>query len=111
MLHRLDKAFPVHSAERCKVVFRDDFFGQGYARSTPAADRAIAYADDKLGLLLDTTYSGKAMAALLHDAAAGALTGQTTVFWNTHNSRVLPVNAARPADVSALPAEFLRYYD
>jgi D-cysteine desulfhydrase len=111
MLHRLDGTIPADLASRCNVVFRDEFFGEGYARSTPAADLAIAYARERLDLLLDTTYAGKAMAALLHDAAAGSLAGQTVVFWNTHNSRVLPVSATRPVDVSALPEEFLRYYD
>ena len=111
MLQRLDNAVPADIDRRCKLVFRDEFFGDGYARSTPAADRAIAYAREQLDLLLDTTYTGKAMAALLHDAAAGFLKRRKVVFWNTHNSRILPVTAARPANESALPDEFLRYYD
>lgn len=111
MLHRLDSTVPADINRRCNVIFRDEFFGDGYARSTPAADRAIRYARDELDLLLDSTYTGKAMAALMHDAAAGFLKRRKVVFWNTHNSRILPVSAARPADLSALPDEFLRYYD
>ena len=59
---------------------------------------------------LDTTYSGKAMAAMLHDLALPELAGKHLLFWNTHNSRVLPVSAAQPDATSALPDEFLRYY-
>ena len=39
---------------------------------------------------LETTYTGKALAALRADAAAGRLAGKTVVFWNTYNSRPLP---------------------
>lgn len=108
---RLDQRLPHDIADRCNIVFRDDFFGAGYAQTTPETDRAIATAREQLGLSLDTTYSGKAMAALLDDLANGALAGRTALFWNTHNSRVLPVSAARPKNVAALPEEFLRYYD
>lgn len=111
MMLRLDPRVPDGIADRCNIVFRDEFFGEGYAKTTPATDRAIATAHEQMGLSLDTTYSGKAMAALLDDLANGALAGRTALFWNTHNSRVLPVSAARPANVAALPEEFLRYYD
>ena len=50
------------------------------------------------------------MAALLHDAAQPELGGKTMLFWNTYNSRALPVTAEAPDDVSQLPDEFLRYY-
>lgn len=111
MMNRLDSSVPAAAAAECRIRFRDEFFGAGYARSTPQTDAAIRYASEQLGLALDTTYSGKAMAALLHDLSTGALASRDALFWNTHNSRVLPVSAARPADISALPEEFLRYYD
>jgi len=111
MLNRLDSTIPADIASRCRIIFRDEFFGDGYARSTPQTDVAIRYAREQLALVLDTTYSGKAMAALLHDIATGALAGRQALFWNTHNSRILPVSPRRPADVTALPDEFLRYYD
>jgi D-cysteine desulfhydrase len=109
-LRRLDSRVPADIDRRCKNVFRDEFFGAGYAQSTPHADEAIAYAGEQLDLVLDTTYTGKAMAALLSDVTTGTLAGQLPLFWNTHNSRILPVSTQPPADVSALPEEFLRYY-
>jgi len=111
MMRRLDNSIPDSITERCHIVFRDEFFGDGYAKTTPATDRAIAVAHEQLGLLLDTTYSGKAMAALLDDLTKGELADRKALFWNTHNSRVLPVSAERPTNVAALPDEFLRYYD
>ena len=81
------------------------------ARSNSATDRAIEIARDELHLALDTTYSGKAMAALLHDLQQPALAEQSVLFWNTYNSQPLPVSADRPDKSARLPDEFLRYYD
>ena len=110
MMHRLDASVPVEIAKQVRLRFRDEFFGDGYAKSNPATDRAIEIAKDDLGLALDGTYSGKAMAALLHDVDNPELAGKTLLFWNTYNSRALPVTAKQPADTSELPEEFLRYY-
>ncbi len=110
MMNRLDATIPLDVATRTRLCFRDDFFAGGYAQSNPETDRAIACARDEIGLTLDTTYSGKAMAALLHDLSQGAASEQKMLFWNTYNSRDLPVTAERPDDTSNLPREFLRYY-
>ncbi len=110
MMHRLDAAVPADIAQRTRLCFRDDFFGAGYAQTDAATDRAVAIARNDLGLALDTTYSGKAMAALLHDAEQASLAKQSLLFWNTCNSRDLPVSSALPDDTSQLPEEFLRYY-
>ena len=62
-----------------------DQIGRGYGHPTQAALDAVALAHDQEGLLLEPTYTGKAMAALL--ARRG--TGKRILFWNTHNSRDL----------------------
>lgn len=110
LMTRLDRSLPADIAERTRLVFRDEFFAGGYARSDAATEAAIGSAKGKLGLTLDSTYSGKAMAALLHDLELERAADGPALFWNTYNSRVLPVRAEQPADVSALPEEFLRYY-
>jgi D-cysteine desulfhydrase len=110
MMHRLDDSIPLDIAARCNIVFRDEFFGDGYARSNAATDRAIAVAQQELGLSLESTYTGKAMATLLHDLSQASSAGEKVLFWNTYNSRALAVTAARPEDSSRLPESFLRYY-
>ncbi|MGI9219674.1 MAG: 1-aminocyclopropane-1-carboxylate deaminase/D-cysteine desulfhydrase [Woeseiaceae bacterium] len=110
LMRRFDDAIPDDIATHCKIVFRDNFFAGGYAHSNTETNAAIEFAGKELGLTLDTTYSGKAMAALLHDVSQTAIGGKNLLFWNTHNSRVLPVTAEQPDDASALPEEFLRYY-
>lgn len=111
MLHRFDPSVPADLALRAKLIFRDEFFGDGYARSNERTDRAIEMARNELALSLESTYTGKAMAALLHDLEQPNAAGQQVLFWNTYNSRPLPVGIDRPADSTGLPDEFLRYFD
>ena len=111
LMRRLDNAVPADIAHRVRLVFRDEFFGGGYAQPTPEAEKAIHLARDQLELTLDSTYTGKAMAALLHDLQRPDTAGEPLLFWNTYNSRPLPVSANRPDDDSRLPREFLRYFD
>ena len=110
-LHLFDASIPDDLAKRVRYVFRSDFLGDGYAKSFPAIERAVAVARDELGLELETTYTGKAMAALLHDLEQRQRTGQSVLFWNTRNSQPLPVTGKRPQDTTGLPREFLRYFE
>jgi len=110
LMRCFDAAVPRDLADRVRLQFRDEFFGDGYARSNPATDAAVSIARESLGLELETTYTGKAMAALIADAERSA-NGNEFLFWNTYNSRPLAAAASRPADTSALPRSFLRYFD
>lgn len=65
----------------------EDYLGPAYAVATPAAREAVAWAAPELSL--ETTYTGKALAAAL-DYCRGPGRGQTVVFWNTFNSRHFP---------------------
>jgi D-cysteine desulfhydrase len=111
LMHRFDSSIPADLAEKTRLRFRDEFFGGGYAHTDPVTDAAIEIARDQLGLTLEATYSGKAMAALLHDARQPQLADQTLLFWNTHNSRPMPTITARPGNAAQLPDEFRRYFD
>jgi len=111
LLNRLDASIPADLPDRTRICFRDEFFAGGYAHSNDETVSAVNIARDQLELTLETTYTGKAMAALLHDIEQQELAEQSMMFWNTYSSRPLPVSTERPDDVSQLPAEFLRYYD
>jgi hypothetical protein len=67
--------------------------------------RAVALAREEEGWALETTYTGKALAALLGHAPA--LRGKVALFWNTHNARPLAVEGADPRD---LPAGLRAYF-
>lgn len=110
MLRRLDSSVPVELAARANLRMRHGFFGPGYARGTTATDEAIEIAKSELGITLESTYTGKTMAALLaamRESGAGDL---NFLYWHTYNSVPLDVPTDRPLDEEALPAEFLRYF-
>jgi 1-aminocyclopropane-1-carboxylate deaminase/D-cysteine desulfhydrase-like pyridoxal-dependent ACC family enzyme len=111
LLRRLDPAIPADLGDRIRLRFRDEFFGGGYAHTTPATDRAVALARDELGLELESTYTGKALAALLDDLDRPALAKQSMLFWNTFNSRPVGEGVTGAAARARLPVEFLRYFD
>ncbi len=84
LLREADTGFPSVSATDATLVIREGFLGEGYAVPTPESQAAVALAAAH-GLHLETTYTGRALAALTADA--DSLAGQTVLFWNTYNSR------------------------
>lgn len=83
-----------------------DQLGRGYALPTKAAEEAVDLAS-RHGVALETTYTGKCLAALMADAkaAAAGMAKPTVLFWNTHSSLALP---GSEADVDKLPAALAR---
>ena len=109
LMRRYDPAVPGNLASSCNVNYRPEFFGAGYAKTNPETDEAVAIAGDQLGLTLEPTYTGKTFRALLEDRRSRP--DRRVLFWNTYNSKPLPVDTLRPDDVSGCPQEFLSYFD
>ncbi len=109
MMNAIDPAVPADLAKRANIVWRDEFFGGAYGRTTDATERAISLAQDDFGLSLESTYSGKAMAGLLHDVEDGF--DGPVLFWNTFNSRPMAIDQALEPDFERVPKEFARYFD
>ena len=111
LLNRFDPSFDLRAPERVQLRWRDEFFADGYAKFDDTTETAVRLARESTGLRLETTYTGKAMAALLHDLQLPDYEGQTYLFWNTYNSSALPVTADRPDSPGNTPVEFYdRYY-
>ena len=104
LLCSLDSAFPDLAFENLAFDLRDDWFEPGYGVVTPETTAAVE-TTAAAGVKLETTYTGKAMAALLADTASGALDGQHVLFWDTYSSASMP----GPGDVEVLP-EVLQDY-
>jgi 1-aminocyclopropane-1-carboxylate deaminase/D-cysteine desulfhydrase-like pyridoxal-dependent ACC family enzyme len=111
MLNRLDTSFPPDLAARTNIVFRHDYFAEGYALSNAETDAAIVIAEKQFGLILESTYTGKAMAAMLGDMNTSSDENARFLFWNTYHSKPLTAASDSPLDKNKLPAEFLRYFD
>ncbi len=111
LLHRFDPSVPADLADRTHLQWRDEFFAGGYAKTDDTTVAAVAIANGDLGLSLETTYTGKAMAALLHDLGSRDYGGENYLFWNTYNSQPLPVTGDRPRTPDNIPEEFMCYFD
>jgi D-cysteine desulfhydrase len=81
--------------------------GAGYGAATPAAREAVAAAAAS-GLRLETTYTGKCLAAVIERAREGRLRGPA-LFWNSFNAVDPEQQAPAPLDPAALPPRFRRF--
>ncbi len=108
LLHeRSGGAFPQLRAEDCRVSVRHDCYGGEYARYTPEAIDAVSRVYHSDGVVLEGTYTGKAMLALLRDLQDPQIARRPLLFWNTYNSRPLAIEGV---DYHALPTAFHRYF-
>jgi D-cysteine desulfhydrase len=108
-LRRLDPAVPEVSLAASDPELVGDQLGDGYGAVTEAARQAVARAREA-DLRLETTYTGKCLAALLAREAAGALPGPA-LFWNTYNGIDVEAAAPAPLDAARLPARFRRFLE
>jgi D-cysteine desulfhydrase len=99
LLKKCDPRFPTLARSDLALELREGFYEPGYAEVIPAASSAVALARE-LGLKLETTYTGRAFAALLADAAAGKIADEDVLFWDTYSSAPMP----SPGPEEALPA-------
>ncbi|NTU71428.1 MAG: pyridoxal-phosphate dependent enzyme [Coriobacteriia bacterium] len=100
----LDAGFPPLTPVDLALELRHDWFEPGYGVVTPETTEAVELAR-AAGLTLETTYTGKAFAAMIADARAGDLLGSHVVFWDTYNSAPMP----QAGPVAALPAQLREY--
>lgn len=108
MMNRLDDSISTELAGKANIRLRHSFFAGGYAHRDAETENALLFASEQLGLGLDGTYTGKAMAALLADASES--TDEQVLFWNTYNSRP-PSSLHENLSIESLPEEFRKYYD
>lgn len=104
LLRSLDEGVPALAYEDLALTIRGEFFEPGYGVVTPQTEEAVALAADA-GLTLETTYTGKAFAAMVSDAHAGRLDGDRVLFWDTYSSAPKPA----PGPIEALPPVLREY--
>jgi 1-aminocyclopropane-1-carboxylate deaminase/D-cysteine desulfhydrase-like pyridoxal-dependent ACC family enzyme len=104
LLRETDTTFPPLPFAALRYELRHDWFEPGYGVVTPETTSAVTAAAGA-HIKLETTYTGKAFAAMLDDAAAGRLGDQTVLFWDTYNSAPMP----EPGPVDLLPPALQEY--
>lgn len=104
LLSSLDPDFPPLTFADLRFELRHDWFEPGYGVVTPETEESVAIAAAS-GITLETTYTGKAFAALVADARAERLAGCQVLFWDTYSSAAMPA----PGPVVALPQVLQAY--
>jgi D-cysteine desulfhydrase len=89
LLSSLDLAFPALGYRDLRFVLRHDWFEPGYGVVTPETTEAVRLAAGN-EVALETTYTGKAFAALADDARCGLLARNDVLFWDTYSSAPMP---------------------
>lgn len=104
LLRSLDPGFPALSRADFELELRHDWFEPGYGVVTTETTDAVELLAGA-GVKLETTYTGKAFAAMAADSAAGLLDGANLLFLDTYSSMPLPA----PGPVSDLPVVLQDY--
>lgn len=107
-LRSLDDSFPELTLTRQEAVILHGYLGGGYAQPTPKGLVAAKVFTAHTGVELDSTYTGKAFAAVIDDARR-KMKGKVVLFWDTYNSRKIDLGEARYEELPApLHGYFLR---
>jgi len=85
-LQKQDPSIPNVTLKDSPTILHD-FFGGGYGQITPEGVEAIKLVKDYENISLDTTYTGKTFAGLLHFIKEKGIKDEPVLFWNTYNSR------------------------
>lgn len=65
------------------ITITDEYVGQGYAKPTVWSQKAIELALQEEGLLLDHTYTGKALGGMIEMLEQSRIGDRPIVFWHT----------------------------
>jgi 1-aminocyclopropane-1-carboxylate deaminase/D-cysteine desulfhydrase-like pyridoxal-dependent ACC family enzyme len=106
-LKRLGVDFEVKKVKVKDINILHDYFGGGYAESTPEGNKAIRLLKELEDIDLDVTYTGKTMAALLDYAREKK--GKRFLFWHTLNTIDLSEYTDKLPDVSDAPKPFQKH--
>jgi D-cysteine desulfhydrase len=105
----LDPAFPKVETPFNELFIENSYFGDEYGLFTEQAVEAIEIMHQHQGIRLEGTYTGKTLAAFLHDAKHADMKNKTILFWNTFNSRDLSAFTSN-VNYRDLPEPFHPYF-
>ncbi|MCX5921815.1 MAG: pyridoxal-phosphate dependent enzyme [Candidatus Dependentiae bacterium] len=83
LLHESDSTFPLFDMTEQEVVLLMAHGGTEYGLFTQEAAEAIVLLKEQEGIILDGTYTGKAMAGLIADVTENNHHDDVILFWNT----------------------------
>jgi D-cysteine desulfhydrase len=107
LLRRADSSIPNGTLRAGDFPLLRDQLGAGYGSPTAEGQDAVAAAA-ALGIRLDGTYTGKALAAIRARGADGRRREGPVLFWDTYNGVDVAATAPCPVTESDLPAGIRR---
>ncbi|MFX0009308.1 MAG: 1-aminocyclopropane-1-carboxylate deaminase/D-cysteine desulfhydrase [Candidatus Hermodarchaeota archaeon] len=115
-LRKQDKAIPLMEVVEDDFEFITGYLGTGYGIKTMRGQTAVDKIYELEGKLkdfkLETTYTGKAMAALLDCLEKPDYKDKNILFWNTYNSNDLDKYLRETKyEYKKLPNEFHKFYE
>jgi D-cysteine desulfhydrase len=110
LIQSFDPSFPRAEITDDEVDIRHDFFGEQYARFTEQGMAAVDLVAKSEGIMLEGTYTGKAMAALITLFKDHGKREKVTLFWNTYNARNF-LDTIKEINYHQLPRSFHRYFE
>jgi D-cysteine desulfhydrase len=103
-LRARDPSFPALTFSIDDVTVDGRFLGPGYGAPTPAGERAARRVTELGGPALETTYTAKTFAALLH--ASQGIGDRPVLFWHTHAAS----EPEASGDRTLVPPSFRGYF-
>lgn len=110
LLHETDPSFMVFECPMQNLEIKTQYAGPNYAEFTPECMEAYHLLKEHENILIDGTYTGKALAALIADAQANKTNESVVLFWNTYCGLDVSHRIAH-ADYKKLPKCFHAYFE
>lgn len=110
LLHSLDDSFSRFELLPSEIDVRRGYLGERYAQFTEEGMEAVGLMKQCENIMLEGTYTGKTLAALVDDVRSGMTQGKTMLFWNTVNSRDSS-DVVASINYHDLPDEFHHYFE
>lgn len=109
-MRRAEPTIPEVDVRREDMTLVPGFVGHGYGAPTEEARQALRAVASSEGMELETTYTGKCMAALLRLSREEPYRGRNLLFWNTYSSIDPAVGLSELPSFRELPAAFHRFF-
>ncbi len=115
-LRKRDRSIPKIKVKEQDFVFITDYLGSGYgiktSRGQIAIDKVIELEGHKKDFKLETTFTGKTMAAMLDHLKKEENKNKIILFWNTYNSNDLDKYLKETNfQYKKLPKKFHKFYE
>jgi len=116
LIRKYDKSVPDIVIKEDDFVLETGYFGSKYGiktkRGQVAVDKIYELEGKRTDFKLETTYTGKTMAAMIDFAKQPENKNKVILFWNTFNSVSLDDHLKKTNfDYSKLPKEFQKFYE